>query len=270
MENLKDKDRKRKRQEKDENESRRMDTFKELRDEDEELIIETRVISRLVENIEDNYVKSLIEYFNPILRGSPELINQQMTTCSEKWPNKKDVYMGAINYTIHGRHDTRDKKEQLKDKGIERLREILIREIENRMPKHCKQCDNWYIVHLKDKPEIHCMWCKVGIHDCMEIHESVENLGFKWLCGKCEPVFNEHFLPKLDQTASFDGFGVDMRKKPGKDNVGKWQEITGNNKNASKEQKSNNTKEKEDLEAIEVVEHEEEEMERNDNINRKN
>ena len=280
MENPKDKDGKRKRSEKDENDSRRMETFKELRDEDEEVIIETRVISGLVKNIEDNYVKSLIECFNPVLRGSPDIINQQMKSCSEKWENKKDVYIGAIDYTIHGRRDTRDKKEQLKDKGIERLREILIREIENRMPKHCKQCDNWYIVQLKDKPEIHCMWCKVGIHDCMEINESVENLGFKWLCGKCEPVFTEHFLPKLDQTASFDGFGADMRKKTGKDNVGKGQEITGNNKNASKGKKSNNTKEKEDLEAIVVVEEDldaiivveehEEEREINDNINRKN
>ena len=60
-----------------------------------------------------------------------------MTACSEKWANKKDAYIGAINYIIHGRQYTRDKKEQLKDKGIERLREILIREIENRMPKHC-------------------------------------------------------------------------------------------------------------------------------------
>ena len=110
MENPKDKDRKRKRQEKDENDSRRMETFKELRDEDDEVIIETRVISGIVENIEDNYVKSLIECFNPILRGSPELINQQMITCSEKWANKKDVYIGAINYIIHGRQDTRDKK----------------------------------------------------------------------------------------------------------------------------------------------------------------
>ena len=71
-----------------------------------------------------------------------------MTTCSEKWENKKDVYIGAINYTIHGRQDTRDKKEQLKDKGIERLCEILIQEIENRMPKQCKRCDYWYIVKL--------------------------------------------------------------------------------------------------------------------------
>ena len=237
-------DRKRKRLEVNENNIRRMETFKELKDEDEEVVFETKVISGLTENIGDKYVTSLIECFNPILRGSPDIISQQMLTCSETWTNKKDVYIGAINYVEHGRQDARDEKE-LKGKGIEELREILIREIENRMPKHCKICNDWYVVKLQDRPEIHCMWCKVGIHDCIEINEEIGQIGFKWLCDTCDPVFLKHFMPKLDQAASFDGFCRDMRGKNGEHNKGKKQETTiaGNNKKANKEQKRNTSKE---------------------------
>ena len=83
-------DRKRKRLEVNENNIRRMETFKELKDEDEEVVFETKVIPGLIENIGDKYVTSLIECFNPILRGSPEIISQQMLICSQNWANKKD------------------------------------------------------------------------------------------------------------------------------------------------------------------------------------
>ena len=113
------------------------------------------------------------------------------------------------------------------------------------MPKHCKQCEEWYIVKLNDKPEIHCMWCKVGIHDCIEINEAIGKIGFKWLYDTCDPVFIKHFMPKLDQAASFDGFCRDMRGKNGEHNKGKKQETTiaGNNKKTNKEQKRNTSKE---------------------------
>ena len=186
--------RKRKRTEINKNDTK-METFKELNNEEESVMIETRVISGLIENVHDLYVKSLIECFNPILRGSPDIINQHMLTCSEQWKNKKDIYIGAISYIEHGRQEVRNKKKQLKDMGLERLREILIREIENRMPTHCKRCEEWYIVKLNNMPEIHCMWCKVGMHNCIEINE-IMNPGIKWLCDKCEPVFTKLFFAK--------------------------------------------------------------------------
>ena len=195
-------------------------------------------------------MKSLIECFNPILRGSPDIIYQQMLTCSESWKNKEDIYIGAINYIEHGRKEVRNKKEQLKDIEIERLREILIREIENRMPKHCKRCDEWYIVKLTDRPEIHCMWCRVGMHDCMEINEIAMSPGFKWLCDRCEPIFTEHLLPKMDRAASFDGFSIDMRMKNVNHVLGKKHETI-----TAKKQKSNTRKEEDkDLDVIHVEE----------------
>ena len=253
-------DRKRRRSHISESDIRKMEVFKGINGEDEEVVIETRVISGLIEKIDEEKVRSLIECFNPILRGSPELIKQQMLQCSEKWENKKDIYIGAINYIEHGRKDARDKKEQLIDSGIERLCEVLIREIENRMPNHCKRCDDWYIVKLNDMPEIHCMWCKVGMHDCIEINELIKSTGFKWLCDKCEPIFTEHFLPKLDQTALFDGFEEDMRRKNGKSNESKKEtKINGNNKINEEQESSTSIEETGDVEVIEMEEPREEE-----------
>ena len=41
------------------------------------------------------------------------------------------------------------------------------------------------------------------MHDCVEIKD---NIGIKWLCGKCDPVFFKHIQPKLDRAAFFEGF----------------------------------------------------------------
>ena len=264
-------DRKRRRSKISESDIRKMEVFKGINGEDEEVVIETRVISGLIENIEEENVRSLIECFNPILRGSPELIKQQMLQCSEKWKNRKDIYIGAINYIEHGRTDARDKKEQLIDSGVERLCEVLIREIENRMPNLCKRCEDWYIVKLNDMPEIHCMWCKVGMHDCIEINEVVKSSGFKWLCGKCDPIFTEHFLPKLDQTALFDGFEEDMRKKNGKGNERKNEtKVNGNNKINEEQESSTRQEVTVDVEVIVMEDTSEEEEKKSDGNNNQN
>ena len=84
------------------------------------------------------------------------------------------------------------------------------------MPKFCIKCNEWYIVRLNDFPEIHCMWCKVGIHDCSKLNEVKDVPGIKWLCDNCEPMFNKHFLPKLDQGAFFEGFDVNGTIEKGK------------------------------------------------------
>ena len=171
--------------------------------------VETVSISGLIENVEEEKVRLLIECFNPIIRSSPDHIKQTMLECSDKWENKKNIYIGAINYIVHGRKEESSRDEQLKERSLEELCEILTREIENRMPKPCGKCKEVYIVRLMDKPVIHCMWCKVGMHDCTET-KGIENCnGIKWLCVACEPIFNKHFLPKLDKAAFFEGFEIE-------------------------------------------------------------
>ena len=104
--------------------------------------------------------------------------------------------------------------QKLKEMCVEGLCELLVREIENRMPKYCRKCKEHYIVKLDDCPEIHCMWCKVGMHDCTEMNSMKDRPGILWLCETCEPIFNIHYLPKLDQIADFEGF--DLNQVPSK------------------------------------------------------
>ena len=70
----------------------------------------------------------------------------------------------------------------------------------------------WYKVKLEDTPKMHCMWCKVGMHDYMEMGDMTNNPGIKWLCEKCEPIFDKHFLPKLDRASYFEGFKAETNQ----------------------------------------------------------
>ena len=47
-------------------------------------LVETMVISGLIENVEEEKVRMLIECFNPIIRTSPDHIKQTMLECSDK------------------------------------------------------------------------------------------------------------------------------------------------------------------------------------------
>ena len=187
---------------------RKMEIVKGMKNDLEEVVIETKIISKLIENIEEEKVKTLIECFNPAIRDSPDYIKEQMLEYSAKWENSKEIFMGAISYIIHSRKDNDYNEEQMKDMRTDRLSEILIREIENRMPAFCGKCQEWYIVQFDNLPEMHCMWCRVGIHDCEDTYEVSKYPGMKWICKKCEPTFLEHFLPKLDQFSFFQGFSL--------------------------------------------------------------
>merc|ERR1711874_440597 len=118
---------------------------------------------------------------------------------------------------VHGRKDGKEKEEQMQEFEIEELREILIREIENRMPTHRGTCKQWYIVKLRDTPDIHCMWCRIGIYDCVELNEVKNVQGLKWLCNKCESIFAKHIFTKLDHAASFTGFDNNNEQNKGQE-----------------------------------------------------
>ena len=175
---IESRDNKRRRSQIEGNDIRKMEILKEWKDEHTDNVVEeTRVISGLIEKIEDEKVRALIECFGAGNINNIDIIKQQMMKCSDEWiyTMRKDIYIGAINYIVHGRKDGKEKEEQMQEFEIEELREILIREIENRMPTHCETCKQWYIVKLRDTPDIHCMWCRIGIHDCIELNE-VKNI----------------------------------------------------------------------------------------------
>ena len=241
---------KRKRSESEEPWVRTMEIVKGMENDEELVVIETKIISQLIQNIEDEKVKTLIECFNPVIRNSTDYIKEQMLDCSDKWENRKEIFMGAISYIIHSRQD-KYKDEELKEMDTDRLSKILTTEIENRMPTFCKKCEEWYVVQFNDQPKMHCMWCRVGIHDCEDMKEMNKYPGMKWLCTKCEPIFIKHFLPKLDQFSLFQGFSTEK-------NTDKTSKI-------DKEIKKNNGEKTGVVEAIEIDESEDDEDEDNDN-----
>ena len=184
----------------------KMEIVPEMKNAMEEVVVDTKIISKLIENIDEEKVKTLIECFNPAIRNNPEYIKEQMIECSIDWENRTDVFKGAISYIVHNSQIGRYNVEKIKDLGTDILSAILTREIENRMPTFCEKCEKWYIVGFGDHPAMHCMWCRVGIHDCEDLSISSKYPGMKWLCKICEPKFTEHFLPKLDPFSLFDGF----------------------------------------------------------------
>ena len=230
---------------------RKMEILKGVKDEQyDTCLAETRVISGLVENVEEEKAKLLIECFNPIIRNFPDHIKQEMMKCSHEWENKKEMLEATINYVAHGRENVMEIVKQLLENDVETLIEMLIREIENRMPKHCRKCDEWYMVKLTDSPQIHCMWCKVGMHDCVEMKD---NIGIKWLCEKCDPVFTKHIQPKLDRAAFFEGFS-DNDKVPKHTEKRKSKEtVVIEHKNKVSEEQMSINKEDEDIAIIEEV-----------------
>ena len=196
-------DRKRKKNKKCKEKSKMM-TFKDPTD-DPTYEAETIALSSITENIENKLVIELIDKFSPVIRNFPEQIKEEMLELSAEWPNKREIFTLAINSVSQNKEDD-NKKSELKDTCIGKLCELLVREIDNRMPKHCRKCDKHYIVKLDDCPELHCMWCRVGMHDCIEMSELKNRPGIVWLCETCEPIFNTHYLPKLDPVAGFEGF----------------------------------------------------------------
>ena len=194
------------RREEDKDDSKRMKTFDNDPREDPSYETETLVLSEITEIVKEKEINEIIYKFSPVIRNFPEQIKKEMLESTVDLIERKNMFKGAIKYVIKGREDEPSKESELEELSIERLSEILIREIENRMPKNCRQCKKYYIVKPTDCPELHCMGCKVGMHDCTKMNLMKGRPGIKWLCETCEPVFTTHYLSKFDSVAIFEGF----------------------------------------------------------------
>ena len=194
------------RREDDNDDSRKMKTFVFDPTDDPSYETETLVLSDITEIVKEKEMNEIIHKFSPVIRNFPDQIKKEMLESTVDWTERKNIFIGAIKYVIKGREDEPNKESELEETSIERLSEILIREIENRMPKHCRQCNMYYAVNPTDCPELHCMGCKVGMHDCTKMNLMKGRPGIKWLCETCEPMFNTHYLSKFDSLAIFEGF----------------------------------------------------------------
>ena len=199
--------------EKEDADKRTMKTFADPR-ENPTYEAETFALSGIIQYIKEKHIIELLDKFSPVIRAFPDQIKKEMLEFSFEWVNRKKILIEAINYVRYGKKDHHENEQQLREISIEKLTEIFIIEIENRMPKFCQYCKQHYIVDIRDSPDINCMWCKVGMHDCISLNELKNRPGFKWLCESCEPSFNVQYLAKLDPavaifdpTDSFEGFG---------------------------------------------------------------
>ena len=188
--------------------TRNMKTFDYDPTDDPSYETETLVLSDITDIVKEKEIIEIIHKFSPVIRNYPDQIKKDMLESTVGLIQRESMFIAAIKYVIKGREDEENKENELEGANIERLSEILIREIENRMPKHCRKCNMHYIVEPTDCPELHCMWCKVGMHDCTKMKFMKGRPGIKWLCESCEPVFNTHYLSKFDFAAIFEGFEV--------------------------------------------------------------
>ena len=195
------------RREEDKDDSRKMKTIDYDPIDDPSYETETLILSEITEIVKEKEINEIISKFSPVIRNFPDQIKKEMLESTVDLIERKNMFIGAIKYVIKGR-DEPSKESELEEASIERLSEILIREIENRMPKSCRQCNKYYIVKPTDCPELHCMGCKVGMHDCTKMNLMKGRPGIKWLCETCEPIFTMHYLPKFDSTAIFEGFEI--------------------------------------------------------------
>ena len=135
----------------------KMMTFKDLT-EDPGYEAETMALSGIMEHIEDKSIVDLIDKFSPVIRSFPDQIKQDMLDLTAEWSEKKEIFIKAINFMIPDRKGRENNNTQkLKEMCVEGLCELLVRGIENRMPKYCRKCKEHYIVKLEDCPEIRFM-----------------------------------------------------------------------------------------------------------------
>ena len=170
----------------------RMVTWKD-RSDDKELISVTIVLNELVSKSKDDKVKSLIDCYNPLIREETDLLRKHLITCCECWDNKEESIREAIRFVwpeIDLEIDSID--------DLGKLADILLLSIETLMPKHCKECEEYYIVNRTNKPIIRCMWCRGGAHDCIDRGNKEKLRGMTWLCRTCNDVINNQILTKID------------------------------------------------------------------------
>ena len=137
----------------------------------------------------------LVACFIPGLRDNPEEVIDLMLKCSKNWKNRKGIFIGAIEFIVHGQNSRMDNK--LEEKSIEQLSEILVGELLNRLSRFCKDCDSLYTIKLETIPEIRCSNCNVGRHDCdisklnfqnedrnQSKGEEMKKSSFYWFCDE--------------------------------------------------------------------------------------
>ena len=171
----------------------------------EKLVEDIKAISEIINKVESMEAKTLISCYMPAIRCAPEIIMKNMKETCKDWTYRREALISAIS-SITNEYSEGEDGDEIKNKSIEELIEILIGEIQNRMTRYCRECEQQYRIELSESPEVKCTICKVGKHECENSIKVKENIGLYWFCNDCEKVFEEQYLHKIDRTALFIGF----------------------------------------------------------------
>ena len=177
--------------------SENMETF-DLPNEDLAIVYATKAITKLSSETKDLCIFGLIDCYNPILKGETEMIKKHMLEESIKWKNREEKFKSAIKFVLNN-------EEEINSNNVEHLAEMLLCAIGNKMPKYCNDCTNWYVVGRENKPKMFCCWCKVGMHDCLDVNTNESRHGLKWFCCECDEHFSKQIQP-LIRNIEFKGF----------------------------------------------------------------
>ena len=224
----------------------KMIMWDELKDEDE-LIMITSVINVLEQKTKKDYIKKLIDCYNPLIREETDEIKKYIISCCEGWDDKEEKIIETINYVWpDSGMDLRNIKE------VGKLAECLIMALETLTPKMCKECDCYYMVNRNYNPTVRCMWCKVGAHDCIDRGNKEKLKGMLWMCKICSEIMDNQILPKIDlvkkmelirnqTTLNFEGFEKKDKKRSIDENKSKTNTVEDEEQNNSNKDKDSNS-----------------------------
>ena len=178
----------------------RMATFDTI-DENLAVIYATQAVTKLSSETDNNNIRKLIDCYNPIISGDIEMMKKHMLAESEEWEDKEEIFKSAIKFVINN-------EEEVDETNLCELAEVLLAAIGNRMTKYCNDCKNWYIIGRENKPKILCSWCKVGIHDCLNVNLKENRQGTRWFCSECDEQFSKQIQPQMNKIRNivFKGF----------------------------------------------------------------
>ena len=141
-------------------------------------------ISHLVKKTENIHIRDLIKCFDVI--GADKKYNnfeksvENIKTCTQTWTEKENYIIEAINFVGEGENG-----DKLRTLNFDELVAYLVFIINTRMPKKCKECEEWYRNEMGTEPQMRCMLCNIGLHSCNKINENSKITGLVWMCCEC-------------------------------------------------------------------------------------
>ena len=173
-----------------------------------------------------------------------------MEECIQTWHMKEQKIIETIGYM-----NDEVEEDEIRQMNCEDLLTLLIHQINNKMPKWCTECHDWYSWEKGSKPQVKCIVCNLGMHDCNTISNHILTRGFKWLCGDCSE--NEYCEDVL-KTVRFRLMQKEVNKIKEVNSVSKEDssieaEISNSNMNKEPLNITNKRKRSEEIEVVEIV-----------------